>query len=419
MNDYLTLTLTIFFAALFSGIEIAFVTANRLEIALDHKQGLFSGRILGWLQKRSSSFISSMVVGNNIAMVIYGVVIAKVIEPWLFDLYPNQTFVFVTQTLLSTLLILVTAEFLPKSIFKNNANSLLNFFAPLAIVFYLILWLPSYIFIAIAQSFIWLFQRNKGSVDPSKETFGRVDLDHYIKEATEKNSREEMDHEIQIFQNALDFSSIKARECMVPRTDIVAVEINDSIEELHRLFMETQLSKILVYKDSIDNIIGYVHSMELFKKPKSIQSIILPVFIVPETMLAKTVLEMFIKRQKSIAIVVDDLGGTAGMLTVEDVVEQIVGDIEDEHDQEDLIEKKLDENDFLFSARLPIDYLNQEYGIDLPVLEGVETIGGLVLQAFENIPTQGQEIDYEDFVFKAEKVENNKVLLVRVHSNKI
>lgn len=210
MNEYLILAVTIFFSALFSGIEIAFVTANRLEIALDHKQGFFSGRILEWLQKRSSSFISSMVIGNNIALVIYGVVIAKVMEPFLYQVYPNQTFVFLTQTILSTIIILITAEFLPKSIFKNNANSLLNFFSPIALVFYIILFIPTYIFISVAQSFIWLFQKEKQAIITGETKFGRVDLDHYVKELTEKNSGGDIDHEIQIFQNALDFSSLKS-----------------------------------------------------------------------------------------------------------------------------------------------------------------------------------------------------------------
>lgn len=206
---------------------------------------------------------------------------------------------------------------------------------------------------------------------------------------------------------------------MIPRTDIVAIDYDDDISELKRLFIETQLSKILVYKESIDNIIGYVHSIELFKSPQNIKNILWPIFIVPESMLAKNVLEMFIKKQKSVAVVVDDLGGTAGMLTMEDVVEQIVGDIEDEHDHEDLIEKKIDDNDFLFSARLSIDYINEKYDLELPVLDGIETLGGLVIHAFENIPSQGEKIGYDDFVFEVQKVDGNKILLVKIHSNRI
>lgn len=420
MSDYAILILTIVFSALFSGIEIAFVTANRLEIALEHKQGLFSGRILEWLQKRSSSFISSMVIGNNIALVIYGIVIAKIIEPVLYQLYPNYYFVFITDTLFSTLIILVTGEYLPKSIFKNNANELLTFFSPLAFLFYVILFIPTYLMISLARAFISMFQKEKMNINTDAAKFGRVDLDNYIREITENTDREDIDHEIQIFQNALDFSSLKARECMIPRPDIVAVEFNEDIAVLKTLFVETKLSKILVYKESIDHIIGYVHSIELFKSPASIKGILLPIFVVPESMLAKNVLEMFIKRQKSVAIVVDDLGGTAGMLTMEDVVEQIVGDIQDEHDHtEDLVEKQLDENDFIFSARLEIDDLNQKYDLNLPVMEGIETLGGLVMNICEKIPDEGEKISYGDLIFEVLKVSDNKINLIKIHNNRV
>lgn len=409
--------ITILFSAFFSGVEIAFISSNKLQIELKKKQGIVSARILAYLQDRSSIFIGAMLIGNNIALVIYGIMMARLIEPMLAGVLGSNFLIFVIQTAFSTMVILITAEFLPKSIFKNNANSILSLLAVPIIVFYYILLIPALFITGLASLFLKLFKRKSNEDDFDAQTFGRVDLDNYLQEATKNIHQKDMEHEVQIFQNALEFSNLKARECMIPRTEIVAIDVNDSIAELKALFIESELSKILVYRESIDNIIGYVHHFELFKKPKSIKNVLLPIFVVPETMLANEVLEMFIKKQKSIALVVDELGGTSGMLTVEDIVEEIFGEIEDEHDTEELIDKQIDDNDFLFSARLEVDYLNEEYDLNLPDFDGVETLGGLVIHIKEDIPKEGDHVVYNDFVFQIQKVEENRIELIKLHVN--
>ena len=415
--EIIIVLITILFSAFFSGVEIAFVSSNKLQIELKKKQGIVSARILAHLQDRSSIFIGAMLIGNNIALVVYGIMMARLIEPMLTGFFVSNFLIFVTQTAFSTIVILITAEFLPKSIFKNNANSILSLLAVPIIAFYYILLIPALFITGLASLFLRLFKRKNSEDDFDTQTFGRVDLDNYLQEATKNIHQKDMEHEVQIFQNALEFSNLKARECMIPRTEIVAIDVNDNISELKALFIESELSKILVYRESIDNIIGYVHHFELFKKPKSIKNVLLPIFVVPETMLANEVLEMFIKKQKSIALVVDELGGTSGMLTVEDIVEEIFGEIEDEHDTEELIDKQIDDNDFLFSARLEVDYLNEEYDLNLPDFEGVETLGGLVIHIKEDIPKEGDHVVYNDFVFQIQKVEENRIELIKLHVN--
>ncbi len=415
MNNWVLVILGILLSAFFSGVEIAFVTANRLEIELAKKQGNLSGRILGFLQERSSEFIGAMLIGNNICLVIYGIAIAEIIEPQLFQVYPNSLFVFISQTILSTILILVTGEFLPKSIFKNNANSILVILSPFMYLAYFILYIPSKLLTEFANIAIKIFKGGRHNTTVSETRLGRIDLDNYLKEITDNKSEREIEHEVQIFQNALDFSSLKARECMIPRTELIAIDIEESMEELKKMFIKTKLSKILVYRENIDNIIGYIHSFELFKYPKNIKSILLPIFVVPESMPANKVMETFIKKQKSLAIVVDELGGTSGLITIEDVVEEIVGDIDDEHDLEEMIEKKLDENNYIFSARLDVDYINEKFDLGLPNIEGVETLGGLIIHACENIPDEGEKIGYPPFQFEILAVHESKIDLVKIH----
>lgn len=401
------------FSAFFSGMEIAFVSSNKLKIELDGKQGNIMAGIISRFMKRPSRFIGAMLVGNNIALVVYGIYMAKVLDPMIMSYTKSAFLILLAQTLISTLIILITAEFLPKTLFRINPNNMLRLFALPLWIFYWLLSVPMFIVIGLSELLIKLFSPN---LETDREiNFGRIDLEHYIREGTETaEDQEEVDHEIQIFQNALDFNKVKARECMIPRTEIVALDIEESIETLNKTFVETGLSKILIYRDNIDNIIGYTHSFELFKQPDSIKSILLPVPVIPISMPASEILKILIDKHRSIAVVVDEFGGTAGILTIEDVIEEIFGEIEDEHDKEELIETRISDNEFLLSARLEVDYLNQEYGFDLPESEQYETIAGLIIQISENIPLMNEEIRLDQFTFTVKKVFENKIDLVHL-----
>ncbi len=405
-------------SAFFSGMEIAFVSANKLKIELDGKQGDFFAKIVSNFLKRPSRFIGAMLVGNNIALVVYGIYMAKILEPEIARFTQSDLIILLIQTVISTILILITAEFLPKTLFRINPNNMLRFFAfPLLIIYYVLL-LPMLLVIGISEALIKLF--SPGIKMQEDLNFGRVDLEYYIKEGTENNeNQEDIDHEIQIFQNALDFSKVKARECMVPRTEVIAMDIEDSIENLTAKFIDTGLSKILIYRDTIDNIIGYTHSFELFKKPDSIKSILLPVPIIAISMPANEILEEFIEQRRSIAVVVDEFGGTSGIVTIEDIIEEIFGEIEDEHDKEELIETKISDSEFLFSARLEVDYLNDEYGLNLPESDNYETLAGLLINTFESIPIMNEEIILDNFIFTVKKVFQNKIDLVHLKLNPI
>ena len=401
------------FSAFFSGMEIAFVSANKLKIELDGKQGNFLAKIVSNFQKKPSRFIGAMLVGNNIALVVYGIFMAKILEPKIAVYVQNEWVILLIQTIISTAIILLTAEFLPKTLFRINPNNMLRVFAfPLLVIYYILL-LPMLIVIGISEFLIKIFSPQLAANE--ELNFGRVDLEHYIRESTENNvTQEEVDHEIQIFQNALDFSNVKARECMVPRTEIVAMEVEEDIEKLKDVFVEKGLSKILIYRDNIDNIIGYTHSFELFKKPDSIKSILLPLPIIAMSMPANEILETFIDQRKSIAVVVDEFGGTAGILTIEDIIEEIFGEIEDEHDKEELTETQISSMEFLFAARLEVDYLNDEFGLRLPESDNYETLGGLIIDAHESIPKLGETIELEHFTFTIRKVSDNKIELVHL-----
>ena len=405
-------------SAFFSGMEIAFVSANKLKIELDGKQGDFFAKIVSNFLKRPSRFIGAMLVGNNIALVVYGIYMAKILEPEIARFTQSDLIILLIQTVISTILILITAEFLPKTLFRINPNNMLRFFAfPLLIIYYVLL-LPMLLVIGISEALIKLF--SPGIKMQEDLNFGRVDLEYYIKEGTENNeNQEDIDHEIQIFQNALDFSKVKARECMVPRTEVIAMDIEDSIENLTAKFIDTGLSKILIYRDTIDNIIGYTHSFELFKKPDSIKSILLPVPIIAISMTANEILEEFIEQRRSIAVVVDEFGGTSGIVTIEDIIEEIFGEIEDEHDKEELIETKISDSEFLFSARIEVDYLNDEYGLNLPESDNYETLAGLLINTFESIPIMNEEIILDNFIFTVKKVFQNKIDLVHLKLNPI
>jgi CBS domain containing-hemolysin-like protein len=400
---------TILASAFFSGLEIAFITSNKLRIELESKQGNFSARILAYFSKYPSRYLGTMLVGNNVALVIFSIYMDAELEHFLgrFISHDYHILILLLSTFLSTMLILVTAEFLPKNLFRINPNKTLNLFAfPLTIMYGL---LYPFVMLTIGLSEFILRRVFRLKIENDNAGFTMIDLDNYVREGTSVEQKAEMDHEIQIFQNALDFSSVKARECMIPRTEICAMDVNESIENLHRKFVQTRLSKILVFSESIDNIIGYVYSKELFKRPESIRSILLPVSIVPESMAASEVLTVFIQQHKSIAVVVDEFGGTSGMLTMEDVMEEIFGEIEDEHDKEEMTEKQLSEKEFIFSARLETDYINGKYGLDLPILDNVETLGGLVMHYHESIPRPNEEIWVGDFLFTVIAVTRTRI----------
>ncbi|MGB0881852.1 MAG: hemolysin family protein [Vicingaceae bacterium] len=402
------LLLAMLASALFSGIEIAFVSANRLKIELDKNKGDFSAKILANFLKQPAKFIGAMLLGNNVALVIYSIIMAKFLEPLIIaNVGDNELALLLIQTIISTLVVLFFAEFLPKTLFRINPNKVLTIAAiPLTIVYY-ILYPFTYFTVGISNLILQLF---KVDTSESDLAFSKIDLEDFIANIQEREEAgEEVDSEIQIFKNALGFSEVKVRECMIPRTEITALEVEDSIEDLKQKFIDTGLSKILIYRDSIDNIIGYVHSKELFKKPESIKSVLLPVSIVPEVMLVNEVLKKSLKERRSIAVVVDEFGGTSGILTVEDIIEEIFGEIEDEHDKEELIENQIDEKTFQFSARIEIDYINEKYKLDLPSSEEYETLGGYIINVHESIPEQGEIIEAGRVIFTIDEVSGNKI----------
>ncbi|NBG65183.1 hemolysin family protein [Acidiluteibacter ferrifornacis] len=410
--------LTLLLSAFFSGMEIAFVTANKFKIELDTKQGDVLSAILSKFLKHPSRFIGAMLVGNNIALVVYGIFMAQILEPVIAIYVKSESVILLVQTIISTLIILITAEFLPKAVFRINPNSILRFFAiPIGLLYYILL-IPMFLIIGLSEFILkYVFRMENVTEDLN---FGRIDLEHYLRDATERNDLEqdEMDHEIQIFQNALDFSKVKARECMIPRTEITALEVNESMEVLRETFIESGYSKILIYRDNIDNIIGYVHSFELFKRPDSIKSILLPVLIIPQSMSANEILELFIKQRKSVAVVVDEFGGTSGILTIEDVIEEIFGEIEDEHDKEELIEEVISETEYLFSARLEIDYLNDAYKLNLPEADNYETLAGLIISHYESIPKADTKCRIDNYELTVLKVSDNRIELIRLETAK-
>lgn len=411
MSIWIIIISSLALSAFFSGMEIAFVSANKLKVELDKQAGRYYSRLLSGVLQSPAKFIAAMLVGNNISLVVYGVMMAKCLEP-LIAVYTQSAFVILLiQTILSTLLILVTAEFLPKTLFRINPNRFLNAFAlPLAIFYYLLLPIVHFTLFLSRQG-LRVFSVSLVEDDP---VFGKVDLEEYLKQFTANANVHQLDVEVQMLQNALDFSKVKVRECMVPRTEIVAVSEEASIKELLSIFIQTKLSKVLVYKESIDTVIGYAHSSELFKSPNSIRSILLPIPFVPESMLANELLELFIKERKAVAVVVDEFGGTSGMVTIEDVMEEIFGEIEDEHDAETLEEKQLPDGAFLFSARLEVDYLNEQYDLELNTSEEYETLGGYITHYYESIPEKGDEIAIENYLFtiaESTGVKIEKVLL--------
>ncbi|GAA4044073.1 hemolysin family protein [Flavobacterium chungnamense] len=403
-------------SAFFSGMEIAYISSNKIYLEIEKKQDTFLSKILTKITEKPSKFIATMLVGNNIAIVVYGFFMGDLLMNWInsFEFQFSEFSNLLLQTVISTLIILITSEFLPKVFFQIYSNNLMKFFAIPSYVFYLIFNYISTFIIWISDFILKKFFNTEGDYVPS--FFSKVELGNYINEQMSSvEDHEDVDSEIQIFQNALEFSGVKARDIMTPRTELVAVDIYDSVTELRELFISTGYSKILVYQNSIDDIIGYVHSFELFKKPRSIKSVMIPVEYVPETIFIKDGLNLLTKKRKSVAVILDEYGGTAGIMTVEDIIEELFGEIEDEHDSdEELVEQQLDETTYLFSARLDVEYLNQEYKLNIPENDSYGTLGGFIVNTSKEIPQKGNQITIDNFHFVIEEATNTKIEVVKM-----
>jgi len=404
------IVLSLLFSAFFSGMEIAYISSNKIHIEIEKKQDDFLARILQKLTKRPSKFIATMLVGNNIALVIYGFFMGDLLME--FISIDGATGLLI-QTIISTVIILLTAEFLPKVFFQIYANNLLKIFAVPAYLFYWLFSIVSELVIWISNMVLKLFFKTEG--DTIQLTFSKIELGNYISEQLETaETADEMDSEIQIFQNALDFSEVKCREVMIPRTEVIGVDVSTTPKEIAKMFTDTGLSKIIVYKNNIDEILGYVHSFELFKKPETLKKVVIPVVFVPETMLAKDVLNILSRKHQSIAVVIDEYGGTSGIMTVEDIIEELFGEIEDEHDSIALTEETLADNHYRFSARHEVDYLNEQYKLDLPESENYETLGGMIVNFTEGIPEQGEQVEIEKYSIKILEVSKTKIEMVEL-----
>lgn len=413
--------LSLAFSFFFSGIEIAFFSSNKLQIELQGKQGVLWGRIMSQFVKRPSWFIGTTLIGNTLALVLFGIFITQMIEPVLVSVLPEafngDLYVLLIQTLLSTLIILFTAEFLPKSIFLINPNLMLATLAiPFRIMFYI---LAPITFTIVYLSKLVIIHILRLEYSEEKPAFGLTDMNHYLVNMQKvKHENEEIELDKKIFHNALEFKTVKVRECMIPRTEIVAISSDDGLDKLKEAFIESGHSKIIVYKETIDDVIGYCHSSALFTKPKSIGDILTPINIVPEAMMVNELMIQFIKDRKSLAVVVDEFGGTSGIVSMEDIIEEIFGEIEDEHDEDDLTEQQLDDYTFLLSARLEVDYLNDAYDWGLP--EGdYETLGGMILSFTEDFPEEGEAIVIPPFTFIIQSTEDNRIDIVKLLVKKV
>jgi len=407
----IVILISILLSAFFSGMEIAFISANKFQVELQKKKEGVVAKILKKITSKSSKFITTMLVGNNIALVVYSFFMGELILSILPVSHLNEFSVLFIQTILSTLIILVTAEFLPKALFRIYANEALWLLAPLAYFFYIIFHFISNFITAISDFVLKLFFNS--SKDIQQTEFSKEELGNYITEQLENSKdSEEVDSEIQIFQNALEFNNLKAREIMIPRTEIVAVDINETVKNIKQLFVETGYSKILVYRNSLDDVLGYAHAFEMFKKPKNIQSILMPVEFVPESMLINNVLNILTLKKRSISVVLDEFGGTSGIITVEDIVEELFGDIIDEHDTIELLENTINNREYEFSARLEVDYLNETYNLNLEEDEAYETLGGFIVYHNEDIPKEDEVIEINNLHFRMLKVDSSKILEV-------
>lgn len=416
MNPFIIILVSLLLSAFFSGMEIAFIASNKLRIELDRKQGRFSSKIISVFTNNPAQYITTMLIGNNIALVVYGIIMANILQPLITRyLTSSDTAILVIQTLISTFIILITAEFLPKTVFRAIPNVLLNLLALPVYLFYVVFFPIGKFTIGISNMFLKGLTKGKSINNPYQAVFGKIDLANLVYESQdEREEAEETKTEIKLFQNALDFSKVKLRDCLIPRTEIVAMEVNGTIDDLKQKFIETGYSKILIYRDTIDNIIGYISSKELFKNPQNIETRMNKISIVPETMNANKLLKMFMQEHKSVAIVVDEFGGTSGMVTIEDIMEEIFGEIEDEHDVVELIEKEIKPNEFVFSGRLEVDYLNEKYNLKIPESDDYDTLAGFILFHNQSIPKPNESIDISFYHFKILKSSNTKIELVKL-----
>ena len=400
---------TLVLSAFFSGFEIAYVSSNKVHIEILKKQEGLIANILTRLTYRPSKLLATMLVGNNVALVVYGFEMGKVMTLLLPPFFQNVLW----HTIISTLIILITAEFMPKVFFQIYANQLLKLFAIPAYFFYLLFYPFSSFIIWISDFVLRVFFKTKGDYVPL--SFTKVELVDYISEQMgNAPKKEEVDAEVQMFQNALEFSGVKAREIMIPRTEIVAVDLNETIENLIATFVSSGFSKILIYNENIDDIVGYVHSFDMFKKPKTIKEVLIPVVTIPGTIQINEVLNLLMRKRKSMAVVLDEYGGTSGIVTLEDIVEELFGEIEDEHDKDKFIEEKISDDEYLFSARLEVDYINETYHLNLPESEEYETLSGLIVLHTEEIPTKGETISLPPFVFSIEACSQTRIETVRI-----
>lgn len=408
--------LCLILSAFFSGMEIAFISSNKIYLEIEKKQDNFLSQILTKLTQNPSKFIASMLIGNNVALVVYGFYMGDVVLHWIIGLGFQFSYLttILVQTLISTFIVLITAEFFPKVFFQIYANSLIKAFAVPAYLFYRLFYYISTFFIWISDFVLKKFFKTEG--DQVQLYFSKIELGNYITE--QMNSVEdddEVDSEIQIFQNALEFSGVKARDIMTPRTEIVSIDLFETVSDLKELFIETGYSKIVVSQNSLDDIVGYVHSFDLFKKPKTIKSVLMTVEFVPQTILIKDALDLLIKKRKNVAVVLDEYGGTSGIITIEDIVEELFGEIEDEHDlDEELIEQELGEGKYLFSTRLDVEYLNETYKLMIPEEDSYGTLGGFIVNSTKEIPQKGEKIVIDRYHFVIEQASNNKIELVRL-----
>jgi CBS domain containing-hemolysin-like protein len=403
-------------SAFFSGMEIAYVSSNKVFLSIEKKQNNFNSKILSKLTEKPSQLITSMLIGNNVVLVIYGIYSGDLLMNWIESLdYSFSPFVsLLIQTILSTIIILMTAEFLPKVFFQIYANSFIKLFAAPAYLFYVLFyWITKFV-LWISDFILKKFFKTEG--DQIQDYFSKVELGNYINEQMNSVSEDdEIDSEIQIFQNALEFSDLKARDIMTPRTEISGVDILDSVSELKELFIKTGYSKIIIYQNSVDDILGYVHSFELFKKPKTIKSVMIPIEFVPETILIKDLLDILTKKRKSVAVILDEYGGTSGIITVEDIIEELFGEIEDEHDlEEELIDEVIEENVYLFSGRLDVEYINQKYNLNIPESDSYITLGGFIVNNTKEIPQNKEKIKIDNFEITIHSASNKKIELVRL-----
>ena len=414
MSIIIYLLITMAFSAFFSGMEIAFVSVDKLRFEMNRKGGV-SSRILSLFFRNPNDFISTMLVGNNIALVIYGILMAQIIGDNLLAGWITNHFVMVlVQTVISTLIILVTGEFLPKTLFKINPNLALNVCAVPLFICYVVLYPISKFSSGVSYLFLRLFGM-KVNKEASVKAFGKVDLDYFVQSSIDNaESEETLDTEVKIFQNALDFSAVKIRDCFVPRTEVVAVALDTSLEELKGRFVESGISKIIVYDGNLDNVVGYIHSSEMFRSPKDWRDHVKEVPIVPETMAAHKLMKLFMQQKKTIAVVVDEFGGTSGIVSLEDLVEEIFGDIEDEHDNTSYICKQIGEHEYVLSARLEIEKVNETFNLELPESDDYLTVGGLILNQYQSFPKLHELVSVGKYQFKIIKVTATKIELVRL-----